>query len=174
MISDFPNRFIDIVNQIEENIPNSFEKKRMVNYNDNIAALSASFTINEEKKWLGIMPTDKSTHCHEFRLVYACPVLNSNELEKWWNFICTQQEKLIPVDENHEFSFVSLILVCGNVNNDIVKSIKKLDNEVKYNSADKSGWSNARMVAIDLENQKIYASKNGDILRDTLKNINLK
>ena len=50
MISDFPNRFIDIVNQIEKNIPNEFEKKRMVNYDGNIAALSASFTINNEKK----------------------------------------------------------------------------------------------------------------------------
>ena len=26
MLSDFPNRFIDIVKQIEKNIPNEFEK----------------------------------------------------------------------------------------------------------------------------------------------------
>lgn len=172
MLSDFPNRFIDIVNQIEKNIPNEFEKKRMVNYDGNIAALSASFTINKEKKWLGIMPTGKTTHCHEFRLVFSCPELNLDELKKWWNFICAQQKKLIPVDENHEFSFISLILICSNITDDAIKTIKKLDNEIRYNN--ENGWSNARMIAIDLENQKIYASKNGDILRDTIKNIKLK
>lgn len=173
MLSDFPNRFIDIVNQIEENIPNEFEKKRMVNYDGNIAALSASFTINNEKKWLGIMPTGRSTHCHEFRLVYACPTLSSNELEKWWNFICKQQEKLIPVDENHEFSLVSLILVCSDITDDTIKNIKKLENYIKYNKSGENGWSNARMIAIDLEKQKIYTSKNGDVLLNTLKNIKL-
>lgn len=174
MLSDFPNRFINIVNKIEKNIPDTFEKKRMVNYDGNIAALSANFTINQEKKWLGIMPTGKTTHCHEFRLVYSCPILDLDNLKKWWNFICNQQEKLIPVDENHEFSFVSLILVCSNVNDDVIKIIKKLDNEIKYNKDNENGWSNARMIAIDLENQKIYTSKNGDMLRDTIKNINLK
>lgn len=173
MLSDFPNRFIDIVNQIEKIIPNEFEKKRMVNYDGNIAALSASFNINQEKKWLGIIPTGRSTHCHEFRLVYACPSLNSNELEKWWDFICKQQDNLIPVDENHEFSLVSLILICGDVTDDAIKNIKKLDHNINYNKSGQNGWSNARMAAIDLEKQRIYTSKNGDILRDTLKNIRL-
>lgn len=173
MISDFPNRFINIVDQIEKNIPDQFEKKRMVQYGDKIAALSACFTINEEKKWLGIMPTGRSTHCHEFRLVYACPTLNASELKNWWDFLCEQQENLIPVDKDHEFSLVSLVLVCGTVSDDVVKNIKKLDNNIKYNQSGQNGWSNARMVAIDLEKHKIYSSKNGDILRDTLKNVNI-
>lgn len=172
MIENFSERFIDIVNQIEKELPEPFQKQRMVDYDGNIAALSANFALSEEKKWLGIMSTGRSTHCHEFRLVFACPILDADELTKWWDFLCIQQSKLIPVDKDHEFSLVSLILVCGNISDIAIKNIKKLDNQLKYNKTGQSGWSNARMVAIDLSTQKIFASKTGDMLRDTLKNVN--
>ena len=171
MITDFSERFMDIVNQIEFNLPDAFEKKRMVDYHGRIAALSASYAISEEKKWLGIMPTGRSTHCHEFRLVYAVKSLTNNELIDWWDFLCNQQKTLIPVDDFHEFSLVSLILVCGEVDEDIIRNIKKLDNQINYNKSGESGWSTAQMVAMDLEKHKIYISKTGDMLRSSLKNI---
>lgn len=173
MTPDFPERFISIVNQIESSLPHQFKKSRMVDYDGKIAALSANFCIEKERKWMGLLSTSKSSHCHEFRLVYSCPVLTSDILDDWWNFVCTQQEKLIPIDETHEFSFISLILICSEVENSVIKQLKKLNNELHYNKKDKKGWTSARMAVIDLEKNKIYPSRKGDFLRDTLKNIKL-
>lgn len=173
MSEDFSTKFIKIVKQIEDNLPNEFQKQHMINYDGKISPLCASFSLNEEKKWLGMLSTGKTTHCHEYRLVYSEPQLDVNKLKNWWDFLCNQQKKLIPVDSFHEFSLVSLILICGSADDESLKTLKKLDNRLQYNQINQNGWSNARLAVINLEKNKIYASKSGDSLVSTLKNIDI-
>jgi hypothetical protein len=167
MIKDFPEQFIAYTRKLETTLPKEFSVKRMVDCCGRVAALYAAYSNQEQKKLMGIMPTGSVTHCHEFRLVYAVPVFNMEALADWWNFACKLQKDIVPVDNTHEFSMVSLILVAGQAEWSALRKLKGKSSEQVYEKPD-SGWSSVRVALVDLQNNKIYASRMGAPLRELL------
>ena len=167
MIKDFPEQFIAYTRKLETTLPKEFSVKRMVDCCGRVAALYAAYSNQEQKKLMGIMPTGSVTHCHEFRLVYAVPVFNMEALADWWNFACKLQKDIVPVDNTHEFSMVSLILVAGGAGWAAPRKLKGKSSEQVYEKPD-SGWSSVRVALVDLQNNKIYASRMGAPLRELL------
>lgn len=132
MIENFSERFVDFVNRVEQDLPEQFAPQRMMKIGGRIAALYAEYSVDEKKKLMGLMPLNMSSHCHEYRLLYAVPSMDLSALEDWWEFARDLQKELVPVDPMHEFSMVSLILVSGEVTRDVARKLKGKASELRY------------------------------------------
>lgn len=170
MLPNFSESFVEFCNRVEQSLPTQFTCTRMTEYNGRIAALSAEFSTSEKKKLMGLMPTKQVSHCHEFRLVYAVPVMDLAALEEWWEFARGLQKEIVPADPTHEFSMVSLILVAGEVDPAAAKKLKSRASELRY-SAPQSGWSSVRVALVDLGRGKIHVNRMGGPLRDLIKKL---
>lgn len=170
MLPNFSESFVEFCNRVEQSLPAQFTCARMTEYNGRIAALAAEFSTSEKKKLMGLMPTKQVTHCHEFRLVYAVPVMDLATLEEWWEFARQLQREIVPADPTHEFSMVSLILVAGEVDPAAAKKLKNRASELRY-SAPASGWSSVRVALVDLSHRKIHVNRMGGPLRDLIKKL---
>lgn len=168
MITDFSERFVEFCGKLEQSLPQQFRTSRMVEHNGRIAALSAEFSSSQRKKLMGIMKTSLSSHCHEFRLVYAVPTLDLAALEDWWEFARSLQQTLVPVDPTHEYSMISVILVCGEADKSALRKLGGKAGEVRYRSP-LSGWSSIRVAVVDLGAGKVHANRMGTPLRDLVK-----
>ncbi len=171
MIPNFSETFVEFCNQVERTLPKQFSCARMIEHNGRVAALSAEFSTSEKKKLMGLMPTKQVTHCHEFRMIYAVPMMDLPALEEWWQFACDVQKEIVPADPMHEFSMVSLIFVSGQVDPVVAKKLKNKANELRYHAPKSSGWSSLRVALVDLDRHKIYVNRMGGPLRDLIKNL---
>ena len=168
MLSNFSEAFVAFCSKLEQSLPKEFTTRRMVDHEGRIAALSASFSSAQDRKILGIMKTGMTSHCHEFRVAYAVPVLDEAGLADWWAFACTLQKTLIPVDTTHEFSMISLILVCGEAEKAALKKLTGQASEIRYKTP-LAGWSSVRLAVADLDKRKIHTNRMGSPLGDLLK-----
>ena len=168
MIPNFSESFVAFCDKIEQSLPEQFRTQRMVDHCGRIAAVSAEFSSSKRKKLLGVMKTALVSHCHEFRVTYAVPTLDVDTLEDWWEFAKLLQKTLVPVDPMHEYSMVSLILICGKVEKPALRKLSGKASEVRY-QAPLSGWSSTRLAVVDLGARKVYANRMGSPLRDLLK-----
>ncbi|MGM9611870.1 MAG: hypothetical protein ACI3XZ_00050 [Butyricicoccus sp.] len=170
MVSNFSENFIEFVNRVEQALPKQFVPVRMTEHNGRVAALTAEYSISEKRKLMGIMPTGSTSHCHEFRLLYAVPTMDLAALEDWWEFARGVQREIVPVDPLHEFSMVSLILVSGEVDKAVIRKLKGKASELRYDKPN-AGWSSVRIALVDLESRKIHVNRMGAPLRDLIKDL---
>lgn len=170
MIENFSERFVDFVNRVEQDLPKQFTPQRMMKIGGRIAALYAEYSVDEKKKLMGLMPLNMSSHCHEYRLLYAVPSMDVTALEDWWEFARDLQKEIVPIDPMHEFSMVSLILVAGDVTRDAARKLKGKASELRYEKPN-AGWSSIRIALVDLDSRKIHVNRMGAPLRDTIKNL---
>lgn len=166
---NFPERFIELRDRIEQALDAQFIQTRSADCLGRIAALRADFHTEAPTKIFGIMPTGRVSHCHEYRLLFAVPVLDAETLTDWWQYALHLQKELIVPDKNHEFSLISLILVTGQFDRAAEKALRKLSSEAHYEPLGATGWSSVRLAVIDLERRKVFANAMGSPLRDLLK-----
>lgn len=170
MVSNFSENFIEFVNKVEQALPKQFVPVRMAEHNGRVAALTAEYSMSDKKKLMGIMPTGSTSHCHEFRLLYAVPTMDLAALEDWWEFSRGVQREIVPADPLHEFSMVSLILVAGEVDKAVIRKLKGKTSELRYDKPN-AGWSSLRVALVDLESRKIHVNRMGAPLRDLIKDL---
>ena len=65
------------------------------------------------------------------------------------------------------FSLISVILAAGETDKAVLKKLKKLSDERKYQS-DKHGWSSIRLAVVDLDTHKVHTNRMGDSLKNIL------
>lgn len=70
------------------------------------------------------------------------------------------QRELVKPDENHDFSLLSVILAAGETDKSVLKKLKKLSDERKYQSG-KHGWSSIRLAVVDLDTHKVHTNLHG-------------
>ena len=75
--------------------------------------------------------------------------------------------ELVKPDENHDFSLLSVILAAGETDKSVLKKLKKLSDERKYQSG-KHGWSSIRLAVVDLDTHKVHTNRMGDSLKNIL------
>ena len=75
--------------------------------------------------------------------------------------------ELVKPDENHDFSLLSVILAAGEIDKSVLKKLKKLSDERKYQSG-KHGWSSIRLAVVDLDTHKVHTNRMGDSLKNIL------
>lgn len=170
MTADFSERFIALRDKIEASLDPRFSLSRGVDCSGKMAALRAEFHTKEVRKLMGLMPTSRTTHCHEFRMLFAAPVLSERTFPDWWDFAVKLLNDLVPVDPFHEFTMISVILVTDEADKAVVKQLKRKEYEPRYASPD-TGWSSLRIAVVDLSARKIHVNRMGGPLRDVLKSM---
>ena len=104
---------------------------------------------------------------HEYRLLFAVPSLDEQTLDDWWKYAQQVSAELVKPDENHDFSLLSVILAAGEIDKSVLKKLKKLSDERKYQSG-KHGWSSIRLAVVDLDTHKVHTNRMGDSLKNIL------
>lgn len=165
---EFSTAFVALRDQMQAGQDKRFSSLQNHAVCSRTAALYSAFSLSEERKIMGIMPTGGFTHAHEHRLLFAVPSLTEDGLADWWNYAQTVLQTLVEPDAAHEFSIISLILACGEMDKGVVKRLKKLSFEKRYNKP-QNGWASVRLAAVDLTERKVYTNHMGGILADVVK-----
>ncbi len=92
------------------------------------------------------------------------PSLDEQTLDDWWKYAQRGQRRAGKPDENHDFFAVSVILAAGETDKSVLKKLKKLSDERKYQSG-KHGWSSIRLAVVDLDTHKVHTNRMGDSLK---------
>jgi len=61
----------------------------------------------------------------------------------------------------------AVILAAGKTDKSVLKKLKKLSDERKYQSG-KHGWSSIRLAVVDLDTHKVHTNRMGDSLKNIL------
>lgn len=156
---DFPTYFTTLRDNMERTLDPSFQTVRNVSVNDRLTALHAWFDSLAEQKLLGVIPIGGSTlHSHEHRLLFSVPRFDRTALDDWWNYALALQKTLVHPDPSHQFSLISLILVCGSCEPAALRRLTWRSSSVNYHSP-QSGWSEIRFAVIDASTGKISANR---------------
>ena len=99
--------------------------------------------------------------------LFAVPSLDEQTLDDWWKYAQQVSAELVKPDENHDFSLLSVILAAGETDKSVLKKLKKLSDERKYQSG-KHGWSSIRLAVVDLDTHKVHTNRMGDSLKNIL------
>lgn len=167
---DFSSEFARLRDRIEKNVDSVFTTKQNTPVGGRMAALMSSFKAGNERKMLGMISTGSMAYAHEYRLLFAQPVLDAQALEDWWGYALGLERTLVQPGEDHSFTLISLVLACGEIDRAAQKKIKKLSCEKQYDGG-KSGWSSLRLAVVDLAGRKILTNSSGDPLKGILKPI---
>ena len=97
----------------------------------------------------------------------SVPSLDEQTLDDWWKYAQQVSAELVKPDENHDFSLLSVILAAGKTDKSVLKKLKKLSDERKYQSG-KHGWSSIRLAVVDLDTHKVHTNRMGDSLKNIL------
>lgn len=160
-MEQFNEAFVAFRDRMERNLPEEFrERERSVMIAGRGCALAAGYSLSQEKKIFGMVGTGSSTHCHELRLLYSVPGLNADALPEWKEYAKTVLRERIQLDRAHEFSIFSFVLVTDAVDRAVIRALKKLDFEERYEKPD-AGWAQVRFLAVDLDKGKLYPSPLG-------------
>jgi len=155
---DFSTEFVSLRDKLLNGQDPHFRSQQNVQVSGRMAALLSVFNSRTPRKILGLMPTGGTSHAHEYRLLFAVPSLDEQ----------TQvSAELVKPDENHDFSLLSVILAAGEIDKSVLKKLKKLSDERKYQSG-KHGWSSIRLAVVDLDTHKVHTNRMGDSLKNIL------
>lgn len=164
---DFSTEFVALRDTLMNGQDKHFRSQQNAEVSGRIAALLSTYESRSARKLLGLMPTGGSGHAHEYRLLFAVPSLDEQTLDDWWKYAQQVSAELVKPDENHDFSLLSVILAAGETDKAVLKKLKKLSDERKYQSG-KHGWSSIRLAVVDLDTHKVHTNRMGDSLKNIL------
>ncbi|MCQ5130794.1 hypothetical protein NE562_14085 [Butyricicoccus faecihominis] len=165
---DFSTEFIALRDRLRAGQDAKFESTENMSLLGRMAALYSTFSLKEERKILGIMPTGGTSHAHEYRALFAAPTLDETGLNDWWEYAKQLENDLVEADLSHEFSIISLILVAEQLDRTVQKKLKRLGQERHYDKP-QNGWSTIRFAVVELPARKIHTNRMGEPLKNILK-----
>lgn len=170
--TNFPTYFATWRDQIEQNLDPSFQHTRNVSVANRLTALHAWFDSNTELKMMGVIPLGgPPVHSHEHRLVFAVPHFDRAALDDWWEYAKQVQNTLVQSDASHQFTLISIILVCSTADSSALSRLRWRASEVTYRKP-QNGWSSIRFAVINAASDKITSNRAGAPLVDLLRAAN--
>lgn len=167
---DFSAEFIGLRDRFMKGLDPAFVSEQNAEVAGRVAALYSRFDVTTEKKLLGMMPMGASSHAHEYRLLFAEPVLNTAALADWWDYAKRAEQTLVQPNAAHGFSILSFIVATQQVERDIQKKVRRLSAERQFENG-KYGWSSIHFAVVDLEARKIYTNRMGAPLKNIMQPI---
>ena len=147
--------------KLEAGLDPAFTALRNVSVDGRLTALHAWFDSDYEQKVLGVIPIGGALlHSHEHRLLFSAPSLDRAALDAWWDYAKGLQHTLVRADPLHQFSIISLILVCGSCEPAALRRLRRLSSDLTYRPP-ATGWSTVRMAAVDVSTGKITVNRAG-------------
>lgn len=170
-MEQFTEEFLAFRDRMEAALPEAFkERERGVMIAGRGCALAAGYSLSCERKMFGMIGTGSHTHSHELRLLFSAPGLTAEDAVGWREYAQAALKERIKLDRAHEFTILSIILATDGMSRDVIKTLKKSDEEERYEKPG-AGWSQIRFVAADLEKRKLYPSPLGKPLADLMKGL---
>lgn len=167
--TNFPTYFAAWRDAIEQNLDSVFQHTRNVSVADRLTALHAWFDSNTELKMLGVIPVGgPPVHSHEHRLLFAVPHFDRAALDDWWAYAQQVQQTLVEPDASHQFTLISIILVCDTADRAALSRLRWRASEVTYHKP-QNGWSSIRFAVIHAGSDKIASNRAGAPLADLLR-----
>ncbi len=166
---NFPVYFTAWRDSIESHLDPLFHSRRNVSIADRLTALHAQFDSNIEQKMLGVIPIGGApVHSHEHRLLFSEPHLDRAALDDWWHYAQKVQCTLVQPDASHQFTLISIILICQAADTSALARLRWRTSEVSYRKP-QAGWSSVRFSVIDMHSKKITSNRAGAPLTDLLR-----
>lgn len=131
-------------------------------------ALHCWFDNVKEIMLFGMMQTGETSHSHERRLLVTAPVLDEAAWAHWWQYAQQLQDTLVDASEGHGFTYISLIIACGQVDKSVEKGLRKCNRDIVY-EGDQHGTSTLRLCIVDLSRKKCFCNRMGGTLGDMIK-----
>ena len=155
-----------------ERLLHSFEAYYQVNRETPAAPFVAEafFSLHDEQYFLVRSAKISEAESREYVFFYSCAALSDKDYlslcEKAW------QEGLsrVCLGDHHRNSDVSLIILSDFLDDASKKSIKKTRRYKSYRLG-LSGWSDFRVIAVELSSGTLVYNRKGEILKKSLSNI---
>ena len=158
---DLSTYFAAFRDNLEAGLDKAFNSMRNVSVEGRLTALHAWFDSDSEQKVLGVIPIGGAMlHSHEHRLLFSVPALDLGALDAWWDYAKGLQHTLVRADPLHQFSIISLILVCGSCEGAALRRLRRLSSDVNYRPP-ATGWSTVRMAVVDASTGKVSTNRAG-------------
>ena len=166
---EFAQKFIALREALRAQCPKEFVHENNVELCGRTVALNSFARITIKQKLLGLIDTKNLVYSTE-RRVYALEPhpLTETSIEDWWNYGCRIVDELTKPEDGHQFSMVSLMLACPQVDARVARRMRRLRHDVDYKQ-DGLGWVSLRFAVIDLATGKVHTNSMGGPLANILK-----
>ncbi len=166
---EFAQRFISLREALRAQCPAEFTHENNAQLLDRSVALHSFAKVEIRQKMLGLIETKNMIYSTERRIYALEPhPLTEESIAAWWDYGCRVVDELTEVKDGHQFSMISLMLACPQVDAKMGRKLKRLRHETDYQEK-LFGWSSLRFAVIDLATGKIYTNAMGAPLSGILK-----
>lgn len=162
---DFPQEFVALRARLEKQQGEAFHSRQNITIADRTAALFSSMENYNTRKMLGLFSLNITRHANQYRLLFAQPTFQEDDLNSWWEYTLQVAQELVQPDETHDFSIVSLIIAVESCPRVVQKKLNKLSCEQTYGV---NGWSSVHMAIIDFSSHTVYTNRMGAPLKNIL------
>ena len=93
--------------------------------------------------------------------------LTAADVSRWYSFMTTEALAKVNPDENHMTSYLSLVLVADECDEDAAAALRKA--KFRKNFAwGMRGWADLRLAVVDLKNRSVITNAAGKQMKTTL------
>ena len=166
---EFAQRFIALREALRAQCPTEFSHENNAEVCGRTVALHSYARITIKQKLLGLIDTKNLVYSTE-RRVYALEPnpLTENAIDAWWNYGCQIVDEMTQPEEGHQFSMVSVMLACPQVDARVARKMRRLRHEIDFKKEER-GWVSLRFAVIDLSTGKVFTNSMGAPLTNILK-----
>ena len=161
-------KFIALRDALQAQCDPLFSHTQNIELCNRMVALHSTVCIRTKAKILGVIETKGTVYSTEQRVLVLVPELTAETLEDWYNYGKQLMDELIVPKDGHQFSMMSLLLVCPAISPKVGRSLKRLCYDPKYQDG-LFGWASLRLAAADLSSDKVYTNRIGAPLANILK-----
>ena len=166
---EFAQRFIALRETLRAQCPTEFTHENNTAVCGRSVALHSYVHVQTKQKILGLMETKALVYSTERRLYALEPnPLTESAIEDWWSYGCRIVDELTKPEDGHQFSLVSLMIACPQVDARLARKLRRLRYEIEYKN-EKLGWVSLRFAVIELSTGKVYTNSMGAPLANILK-----
>ena len=162
-------KFIALRDALRAQCPKEFTHAVNTEVCGRTLALRSAARIDTQAKILGMIATKNTIYSTEQRMYALEPnPLTAEAVDGWWAYGRRLVDELIVPEAGHQFSMVSLIIACPQVDPRVGRSLRRLKYEPHYEKG-KLGWCSLRFAVIDLSDGRVYTNSMGAPLANILK-----
>ena len=169
-MQDIALKFIALRDALRAQCPGEFKHTVNTELCGRTLALHSAARIDTQSKILGMIATKNTVYSTEQRMYALEPnPLTAESAGSWWEYGCRLVDELVVPEAGHQFSMVSLIVACPQVDPRVGRTLRRLKYESRY-AGGKLGWCSLRFAVIDLSDGRVYTNSMGAPLANILKN----
>lgn len=150
---------IDYLKELRKKYERNFDIEEDTTVSSLVVDLFAKSHIRNEKFFGSKSVTLYSFENHEYCYVKYLDIVSSMDIEEFSSVMKTEISKKVIVNEDHMSStFTGIIVTKKIVNPEIIKIITNYSYQKSYCFGLK-GWSDIRLILVELETNMVYTSK---------------